>query len=255
MSKNFELLQKLGKEQDLVNSPASGNGHSTLTPAGEIAVAAPPAPVVVKPGLEEINSFVQQVFLVAGGNVPRTVVFTSTEPGTGCSWVAAHTAEVLAGRIAGSVCVVDANLRDPGLHPQFGMENGPGLSDALQQLDPVRGLVHTSRLPNLFVMTAGKALEASQPLLASDRMRMRVNELRAEFDFVLIDAPAMNVAGDATSLGSISDGVVLVLKANASRKQTARQAVQDLQQGRAKVLGAVLNQRQFPIPEALYKRL
>ncbi len=255
MSKNFELLQKLGKEQDLLNSPASGNGHSVLTPGGEAAVASPASPAAVKPGLEEINSFVQQVFLLAGGNVPRTIVFTSTEPGTGCSWVVAHTAEVLAGRIAGSVCVVDANLRDPGLHPQFGMENGPGLAEALQQLDPVRTLVRASALPNLFVMTAGSALEASQPLIVSDRMRMRVNELRSEFDFVLIDASAMNLAGDAISLGSISDGVVLVLKANASRKQTARQAVADLQQGKAKVLGAVLNQRQFPIPEALYKRL
>jgi Mrp family chromosome partitioning ATPase len=253
MSKNFELLQKLGKEQDLLQSPAAGNGHAVLNQPGAAAAAASPAPV--KPGLEEINSFVQQVFLLSGATIPRTVVFTSTEPGTGCSWVAARTAEVLAGRIAGSVCVVDANLRDPGLHPQFGIENGPGLSEALQQMDPVRSLVRTSSLPNLFVMTSGKSSEGVQPLLVSDRMRTRINEMRSEFDFVLIDACAMSVAGDAVSLGGISDGVVLVLKANASRKETARQVVKDLQQGKGKVLGAILNQRQFPIPNAIYKRL
>lgn len=252
MSKNFELLQKLGKEQELLNSPVSGNGHTTLSSAG---MAASSTPAAIKPGLEEINSFVQQVFLIAGGAVPRSVVFTSTEPGSGCSWVTAHTAEVLAGRIAGSICVVDANLRDPGLHAQFGIENATGLAEALQHPDPVRTFVRASALPNLFVITAGKAAGESQPLVASDRMRMRVHELRSEFDFVLIDAPAMSVANDATSLGSIAEGVVLVLKANASRKETARQAVQDLQAGKAKVLGAVLNQRQFPIPESIYKRL
>ena len=251
MSKNFELLQKLGKE-DLLNTTAAGNGHAALNAAGTAATLTPQP---VKPGLEEISSFVQQVFLTSGGNVPRTVVFTSTEPGTGCTWVAAHTAEVLAGRIAGSVCLVDANLREPGLHQQFSLENGPGLAEFLQQPDPIRGAVRATSLPNLFVITAGKAVEESQPLLASDRMRMRIHELRSEFDFVLIDAPAMSLGSDAIGLGSLSDGVVLVLKANASRKQTARQAVQSLQEGNAKVLGAVLNQRQFPIPESIYKRL
>ena len=86
-------------------------------------------------------------------------------------------------------------------------------------------------------------------------MRLRLTELRAEFDFVLIDASAMSVANDVIALGSMSDGVVLVLKANASRRQVARQAIEDLQGGKAKVLGAVLNQRTFPIPDALYNKL
>jgi Mrp family chromosome partitioning ATPase len=86
-------------------------------------------------------------------------------------------------------------------------------------------------------------------------MRLRLTELRAEFDFVLIDASAMSVANDVIALGSMSDGVVMVLKANASRRQVARQAIEDLQGGKAKVLGAVLNQRTFPIPDALYKKL
>jgi Mrp family chromosome partitioning ATPase len=47
----------------------------------------------------------------------------------------------------------------------------------------------------------------------------------------------------------------MVLKANSSRRQTARQTVEELQAGNVKVLGAVLNQRTFPIPDAIYKRL
>ena len=86
-------------------------------------------------------------------------------------------------------------------------------------------------------------------------MRLRMTELKAEFDFVLVDTPAMNASNEAISIGSLADGVVVVLKANASRKQTARQAIEQLQGGKARVLGAVLNRRTFPIPESIYKRL
>jgi Mrp family chromosome partitioning ATPase len=86
-------------------------------------------------------------------------------------------------------------------------------------------------------------------------MRLRITELRKEFDYVLIDTAAMNICNDAIGLGCMADGVVMVLKANASRRETARQAIQDLQSGKAKVLGAVLNQRTFPIPDSIYRNL
>jgi Mrp family chromosome partitioning ATPase len=86
-------------------------------------------------------------------------------------------------------------------------------------------------------------------------MRSRLTELRAAFDYVLVDAAPMNASNDAIILGGLSDGVVLMLKANTSRRETARKAVQELQSANVRTLGAVLNQRTFPIPETLYKRL
>jgi Mrp family chromosome partitioning ATPase len=258
MSRNFELLQKLGKEQEiLVSSPVEMTPASTETVAARqsvpAALAAPAVVPAVKADQEEISGLVQQLFLSAGADAPRSVVFTSTDSGAGCTWVCAQTAEMFASRIAGSVCVLDANLRRPAMAQQFEVENGPGLSDALVQLDPIRAFARPLALPNLFLITAGLSTEAAQPLLTSDRMRLRITELRSEFDFVLIDSSAMNLANEAIGLGSMADGVVMVLKANTSRKQGARQAIQELQGGKAKVLGAVLNQRKFPIPQVLYK--
>jgi Mrp family chromosome partitioning ATPase len=91
--------------------------------------------------------------------------------------------------------------------------------------------------------------------MASDRMRMRLSELRSEFDYVLIDCPAVSVSNVALSLGTAADGLVLVLKANETRKDRARNAVRDLQNAKVKVLGAVLNQRTFPIPEKIWNKL
>jgi len=260
MSRNFELLQKLGKEQELlgpglVDVPAPTTEATAASAAAAIpaALAAPAVVQPVKPGQEEIINLVQQLFLCAGADAPRSVVFTSTESGAGCTWVCGETAEIFASRIAGTVCVLDANLRRPALAQHFGVENGPGLSEALVQMDPIRAFARPLALPNLSLITAGNSREAAQGLLTSDRMRLRITELRSEYDFLLIDASAMNLANEAIGLGSMSDGVVMVLKANTSRKQGARQAIQELQGGKAKVLGAVLNQRKFPIPQALYK--
>jgi capsular exopolysaccharide synthesis family protein len=253
MSRNFELLQKLGKEQDFLQSGTADGNPPQPAEAAPVAVPVPSA--AIQPGLEEVNALAQQVFLAPGADAPRVVVFASTEPGSGCTWVCAHLGEVLAGRVAGSVCLVDANLRSPGLHQQFGVENGSGISEALAQSEPIRSFVRPLSLPNLWLINSGASGESAQALLASERMRLRIEELRKEFDFVLIDTPALSLSNDAISLGSISDGVVMVLKANASRRQSARQAIQDLEAGKAKVLGAVLNQRTFPIPEAIYKKL
>jgi Mrp family chromosome partitioning ATPase len=269
MSRNFELLQKLGKEQDLINAvpiPAPVNGNhaesATVAPAAAsdftaavpvTATSATSAPAFgdSQPEMEEINSLVQQLFMAAGADAPRTVVFASTEPGSGCTWVCAHVAEVLASRVAGRVCVVDANLRDPGLHTQFGVENQIGLSDALSQLDPIRAFARPLSRPNLWLISSGLSGDAS---LTSDRMRLRIAELRTECDFILIDVAAMSLGNDAVGVGNLADGVVLVLKANSSRREAARQAVQDLQGGKTKVLGAVLNQRTYPIPPKIYNK-
>jgi Mrp family chromosome partitioning ATPase len=92
-------------------------------------------------------------------------------------------------------------------------------------------------------------------MLGSEQMRSRLAELRSAFDYVLIDSAPMNVSRDAIVLGGFTDGVVLVLKAHSSRRETARSAVQDLAAANVRTLGAVLNQRTFPIPEKLYRRL
>ncbi len=80
-------------------------------------------------------------------------------------------------------------------------------------------------------------------------------ELRSHFDYVLVDAPPLSASNDAIALGAASDGVVIVLKAHASRRETARKAVEDLKAANVRVLGAVLNQRTFPVPDGLYSKL
>jgi len=273
MSRNFELLQQVGKEQD-VFATAPARARETEAPeaipdpllepspaigpiAAEPLPAASPVPpgALDKPGIEEVRTLVQRVFLLAGGQAPHVVVFAGTEPGNGCSWICARTAESLASQVSGSVCLVDANLRDPGLHQQFEITNQRGLSEALLRGEAMSSFVTGLGLPNLSLITAGAAGEAAHGLLTSNRMRGRLRELRSMFDYVLVDTSTMNTSNDAIVLGAVSDGAILVLKANSSRKETARNALREFQTARVRMFGAVLNQRTFPIPDSIYNKL
>lgn len=254
MSRNFELLQRIGREQELYTAPEP---EPILMPEPATVFSGPSTPsLAMEPReVEEFTKLVQRVFILPAGDAPRTVVFAATEAGNGCSWVCARVGEVLASQVQGSVCMVDANLRRPSLHEQFAVENQVGLSDALVKSGSVRGFACNLSRSNLWMVSCGSVPEEGQALLSSERMRLRMAELRAEFDYVLVDVPALDDATDAVVLGSGSEGVVLVLKANASRRESVRKSMHDLQTANVHVLGAVLNQRTFPIPESIYKKL
>jgi len=257
MSRNFELLQNLGKEV-LLDAPAAVaavDQHRREPVVPQQVESKEPQLKLEPKEREELTKLAQRIFLQPGADSPRVVVFTASESGNGCSSICACAAELLAAQVTGSVCLVDANLRHPGLHEQFAVENHFGLADALQGTEPLLNYARSMSRTNLWLVSCGSSPEAALPLLSSDRMRQRITELRSGVDYVLIDASAMNVSNDATVLAAAADGVVMVLKANSSRRETVRKAVLDMQAAHVRVLGAVLNQRTFPIPDAIYNRL
>lgn len=259
MSRNFELLQNLGREREMFEAPAATETAVEVAPPVSVA----PAPVELQPlqlpmedsQRDEMFKLVQRVFLMPGSGRGRTVVVSALESGNGCSWICARMAEVLASQVSGSVCVVDANLRSPGLHREFNVPNHYGLTDALQVTEPIRRFVTALSRPNLWLLSCGAEVDGLQSMLSSDRMRSILPELQREFDYVLIDAPSMDSGDDSIMLGRNAEGVVLVLRAHASRRETARKAVQNLESSNVRVLGAVLNRRTFPVPESIYRKL
>lgn len=253
MSRNFELLSEAGRMHEIVQSQIEqvASAPAVSVPVEDTFPVAPPLETndAIR---DEISKLVQKLFLAP--DAPRRVVFAATESGTGNSWMCARVAETLAAQGRGAVCVVDCNLRSPGLHQQFGVENHHGLSDALNGSGAIHQYVHRwSR--NLWLLSCGGSAEGEAAKLGSDRMRSRLAELRTSFEYILIDVAPLSSCNDALILGGLSDGVVLTLKANSSRRESARQALHELQSANVRVLGAVLNQRTFPIPESVYKRL
>jgi len=246
MSRNFELLQQIEKKHEVFPAPIrpaiSGNGR--------------------KPGFdlealsrEERIKLVERLFLLPGSAAPHQVVFCGVETGDGSSWICARASETLASQVNASVCVVDANLRTPFLHEHFRTDNLCGLADAVLQSGPIRNFAHQLNGGNLWLITSGSKTTDPHTLLTSDHLPSRMTELRAQFDYVLVDGPPVNLYADATVLGKLADGIVLVVQANSTRREAARKAKESLASANVRLLGAVLNKRTFPIPEALYRKI
>jgi protein-tyrosine kinase len=260
MSRIYELLHQLGKDQEVLGVAADCPDAEPIAcpetqPSCEPFQAIEPQLKLEPQEQEQLTRLVQRIFLFSGSDAPRVVVFTASEPGNGSSWICARAAETLAAQVSGTVCLIDANLKNPGLHNEFQVESHEGFAEALRGSAPISNFARSLARPNLRLVTCGSALETSLPNLGSERVRQKVRELRVEADYILMDAPAVTVSPDVAVLGAAADGVVLVLKANSSRRETARQAVEDLQAANVRILGAVLNQRTFPIPEAIYQML
>lgn len=206
---------------------------------------------------EQVAKLVHNLLLMRNSSDIRFVVVCATGHREGCSWISSRTAEGLAGQLQGSVCLIDANLRSPSLHQSFGLQREPGFSDALVSFNPIREYAMTAsklRDDNLWVIPCGSPNADPNTLLTSERLQLRFNQLRSAFDYVLIDAPPLSNYTDALTLARFSDGALMVMESNSTRLETARKCKEILMAAQVKLLGAVLNKRTFPVPEALYRR-
>jgi polysaccharide biosynthesis transport protein len=246
VSRNFELLTNLADERELFR------GAETVP---ETPTQPSSRPRFEGTGRDEVTKLAQNVFaLSANGVSPRAVAFCGVEHGDGTSWMCAQVARVVAEQGNATICAVDVNLASPALHRQFGSQNRRGLADAVRGDGVVRDYLEQSPLDNLSVLTAGSGANPNQ-VLVSQRFRELLAELRAEFDYVLFDAPPMVHSNNAVVIGRLLDGVVLIVGAHSTRRDAARRAKEELEKGQVRLFGTVLNNRTFPIPEALYRRL
>jgi Mrp family chromosome partitioning ATPase len=89
----------------------------------------------------------------------------------------------------------------------------------------------------------------------ADGLRVRIEELRETYKYVVIHSGPLRMETSAALLSRWTDGVVLVVEANATRRDAARRVKEMLDAANVNLLGVVLNNRTFPIPDAIYRRL
>jgi Mrp family chromosome partitioning ATPase len=214
--------------------------------------AHPKAPAPVG---DEVLRLVQRVFLQTEKR-PRVVAFAGVNRGEGCSRICASVAEALSRSASGSVCLVEANFRSPALPAFFHITNHHGLTDSLLSEGPIRSFAKpVASDKKLWLLSSGALGADSANLLSSEKLGARILELRGEFEFVLIDSPPMTPYSDAVTVGSLTDGFVMVLEAESTRREPALAATEALRSAGIPILAAVLNNRIFPIPKSLYRRL
>ncbi|CAN5848324.1 hypothetical protein BH23GEM7_BH23GEM7_08100 [soil metagenome] len=146
------------------------------------------------------------------------------------------------------VILIGGDLRRPRVEKIFGVPREPGLTDLLLRRVRIKEAIHATAVPGLKLLPCGVLPPNPSELLGGQRMRSLVASLSKRFDIVIIDTPPLLVASDASVLGAMADGVLMVVRAGRTDRGSAQQAMQQLSAVGARVVGAVLNDPDAQVP-------
>lgn len=191
--------------------------------------------------VESVRTMRTNVLFSSAEEGPRTVVVTSTEPTEGKTTVATNLAVALA-QSDRRILLIDADMRRPGVHQRFGLKPQPGLSQLLVGTAKANDVVTpVPGVPQLWALPAGHLPPNPSELLGSRRFKAVLQGLREHFDWILIDTPPLLAVTDASVVAHGSSGVVVVVGAEMTTRQSVGAALEQLETVKARVLGAVLN--------------
>lgn len=195
---------------------------------------------------ESDNSIIAEAFrklrtnlqFLAIDNPPKVIVVTSSVASEGKSTTAINLALALADAER-NVVLVDGDMRRPTLRQYLDLVGPVGFSTVLSGAASLDEALQKTRFPGLTVLTAGAIPPNPSELLGSQSARNLLNELRAEFDYVILDSTPLLAVTDATLLAVASDGVLIVTRFGCTKREQLAHAVENLASVGTSLLGAV----------------
>jgi capsular exopolysaccharide synthesis family protein len=172
-------------------------------------------------------------------NRPRTILVTSPGPGDGKSITCANLGVVLA-QADKTVLILDCDLRSPAQHAIFGLRSRRGLVTVLVGEDDFHRELQEP-IEGLKVLTSGPVPLNPAELLGSRGFAQLLAGAREQFDYVLLDAPPVEVVTDPVVLSTQVDGTLLVVDAQKTRQGAVRRSMRSLKSVEARILGTVMN--------------
>jgi capsular exopolysaccharide synthesis family protein len=170
----------------------------------------------------------------------RIVMITSAVSGEGKTSLATHLAGSLA-RAGYKTLLVDADLRRPALDRLFDLPSGPGLSELLRGEIGITAAVQASHVPDLWVMPAGRWNVLTSRALARGGLQPILDQLRRQYECVIVDSSPLLLTADALSIAKNVDGVLFAIMHDVSRLPRVQAAYQRLEALGVRILGAVVN--------------
>ena len=210
----------------------------------EFQAMAPSSEVIVR---DQPESAIAEAYRMLQANLKflnsdreiKMVVVTSSTVGEGKSLISANLAMARA-QLGHRVLLIDTDMRRPRQHQIWDLINDRGLSNMMVEHPPLASVVKTPA-ENLDVLTAGVMPPNPAALLDSQRMAVFLQQVAEDYDFVVIDTPAINIAANVHILGRLSSGVLLVTRPGVVDLDSALAAKDRLMQFGPQVLGQVIN--------------
>jgi capsular exopolysaccharide synthesis family protein len=170
----------------------------------------------------------------------RVILMTSTTSKEGKSTTAVNLAVTLA-QTGSRVLLVDSDLRRPSLHNFFGFDKTYGLTNVLIGSLALEDVIKPTEVDKLDVITAGDIPPNPAELVASERMRKFIEDVRERYDHVILDSPPVVAVTDAAVLATRVDGALLVVSSGTVNRKEVLRAVSLIKNVRSSILGVVLN--------------
>lgn len=191
--------------------------------------------------MDESIDGIRSMLLHAGGEqAVRCVLVTSAKAGEGKTTVASSLAASI-GRSGRRTLLVDGDLRRPSVHRLLDIPNRAGLSEVLSGEATVADVVHPSRSPGLWVMTAGQCTPECLHALAREGVGEVFDQLREEFDFIVVDSGPVLAVVDPLLLGPYTDGAIVSVVRRVSQMSSIYETCERLDGVGVRVLGSVIN--------------
>lgn len=175
------------------------------------------------------------------GNEIKVICITSSLPGEGKSNVSFHLAVSIA-ESGKRVMFVDADLRKSVLVGRYKPDQAVmGLSHYLSGMNIMQETMYETNVPNLDMIFTGPVPPNPAELLGSDKFAELIQYLREDYDYVIIDTPPLGSVVDSMIVAEQCDGVVMVVEANSISYKFVQKVIKQLEKGKCRILGAVLN--------------
>lgn len=183
----------------------------------------------------------------------QVIMITSSQPGEGKSITVSNLAVTYA-QEGKKVLIIDADMRKPSLHQFFSLPNRAGLSSVLNNESSRLEVIKDTIVDNLYLLPSGPIPNTPSELLSSDTMRNLLDQLRNDFDVILIDTPPILAVTDSAIVSVMCDAVVIVAAAGKVKKNRLQKAKEQLDHVNANVIGIVLNQTNRDDQEIFYMK-
>jgi chain length determinant protein tyrosine kinase EpsG len=202
-----------------------------------IAAYAPLAPQV-----ESLRTLRSQLMLRWLDAEPeyKALAILSSARAEGRSFIAANLAVVFS-QLGERTLLIDADLRNPRQHRLFGLDNAVGLSAVLSGRAGPEAVQRVPLLPSLSVLPAGALPPNPQELLARPAFPALLKQLAEHLDVILIDTSAAGESADAQTVAVRAGAALIVARKNSARTWRVQGISDSVAQGRATIVGAVLN--------------
>lgn len=241
-----EVAASAPQRRDRPNPDTADDEATQITPAISEANGAAEACGAAAFAQEQIRGLIRRVFFPGWPKASRQVVISSVDAKADTAAICARIAREMAAGLPGTVCVVEADRQCPGV-PDRLLETRP---------KPVeRGPAACIRVEkNLWLAEPDSVFSSENDGFDPVWLRTRLSELRRNFDYGLIHAPAAFLT-DTIVLAQLVDGLILAIQEGKTHRAVAQATLMALKAAKVAVLGTVFMDRTFPIPPRIYQRL